>query len=140
MGNNIMIGENIMLDEERIKQIALEYMVNESKVKKYLKELMTYPFIVNGDDDKMYECLEAIVFDQCNKKDSSKICKRKKKEAISEMIFRTYGYEAFSYLNEEFLKNHNVHLDNEEEAEKYDYEEAECVYQGVFYGSRRRKR
>ena len=133
------MGENIILDEERIEQIALEYMVEVSKVKKYLKKLLVYPFIVNGDEDKMYECLEAIVFDQCNKKDSSKICNRKKKDAISEMIFRIYGEEAFYYLNEEFLKSHNVSLYDEDDGYEDSYGEVERVYQGISYGARKRR-
>ena len=125
---------NIVLDEERIKQIALEYEVPTSKVMKYLKNLIIYPFIVNGDEDIMYECLECLVMDQCNKKDESKICTRKKKEAIAEMIFRTYGEEAFYYLNDEFLKTHDVCFvfpNSEYLEERFAGNEAECNYQGI---------
>lgn len=130
--------EKIILDEERIEQIALEYMVKKSKVKKYLRKLMDYSFIVNGDEDKMYACLEAIVFDLCNKKDVAKVCNRTLKESIPEMIFRVYGYEAFQYLNEEFLRSHNVSFCDVEDVYEDEYGEAECVYQGISYGARKR--
>lgn len=124
------MGESIRFDEDRIEQIALEYMIKKSKVKKYLKKLMEYPFVVNGDEDKMYECLENIVFDLCNKKDVSKICNRTLKESVPEMIFRVYGYEAFKYLNEEFLMSHNVSLHDVEDGYEDKYEEVESIYQG----------
>lgn len=120
-----------MFERERVEEIASEYMWNISHVMKYLNMLKKYSFIVNGEEELMYDCLEAIVSERC-----SESKRRSLNETISEMIYRVYGEKALYYLNEEFLESHNIDLYDDRYFDDY-LDQTELEYQGWSSSKRR---
>lgn len=131
--------ENIV---ERISELSESYGVDEATISSYLNVLMEYPFIANGDEEKLFLCLARIVSEVSTQSFLDEITKatpgkgpkvnmlyRSVSEIFSEMILRTYGEDAFSYLNDEFLSTRNLRVDSYDD---YDdtMSDTEREYQG----------
>ena len=96
------IKRNILTEEEKnfVKELSERYDYAESSVRKILAILKEYPCIVNGEQEKLFECLEEIVADRSTD--------RKLKDSIEEMVFRVYGEESINYLSDNYKDSRGI--------------------------------
>ena len=89
-----------MLDEERLKELSSEYDTSIERIKSYCEELFSYPFVRNGDDEYIYECLEAILSYREDEEEKEKL------SVVERCVYRIYGDETIPYLSNKFKKKH----------------------------------
>ena len=118
------------IEREKIKDLAEEYEFKVKTIKRYYETIMMYPFVKNDTSNKKWECLEMIVQDRYTQKTfyNNADAKRSLSDTICDSLYRVYDEESVDYLNEEFLKTHEIGEKN------YDYQ---YVYeQGYSYTDR----
>ena len=121
----------MITNENRIilERIANDYELKYTTVVKYFEILNQYPFIADGDQEKMFECLEEIVSDRATAKEH-KGNYRTINETITEYLYRYYDEEAFTYLNKEFLDNRGINSDPEYDGYDDDLRPEEKIEKG----------
>lgn len=105
------------IEIEKINNLAKEYEFRVATIEGYYETLMLYPFVQNDTSDKKWECLETIVQDRFSQKTFPDTdIRRSLADTISDSLYRIYEDEAIHYLNEEFLRTHEI------EERNYDYQ------------------
>lgn len=121
--------------KEKVSLIAKEYEFNVATAQKYLNTLLEYPFINVEDEDQLLCCLELIIAERTTQKliteqNVSKQLKRSLKETIIEMIYNVYGDKAIDHLDDEFVKQKRLILNNNPYLEDKGYLNSELDYNG----------
>lgn len=121
------------LKNQKINELAEEYGFQKRRVNGYFEIINKYPFVKNGDEDAMFECLEMIVQDRlAHTTNIDENLKRSVKDSINEALYRVYDEKSLNYLNDEFLKMHEIELTNYDQevvAEKQ-YSYTDRIYNG----------
>lgn len=94
-----------MFDEEKIKEFADTYGASISSVQKYCETLLSYPFIISGDDEYFFECLEKIIIES-SKRDVSKA--QDYFELVEECVYKIYGDDSVPYLSDSFKEKNDI--------------------------------
>ena len=92
-----------MFDQEKIKEYADEYAVGQQTIQKYCETLLSYPFIIGGEDEYFFECLETILIERPKEQDNVDYFK-----TIEKCIYRIYGDDSIPYLSDEFKQNNGL--------------------------------
>lgn len=123
------------IEREKISNLAEEYEFRKSTIEGYYETIMLYPFVQNGTVDKKWECLETIVQDRFSQKEfdasSNPAFRRSLTDTICDSLYRVYEDEAIHYLNEEFLRTHEIEERNYDRQYVYEhYNRDERQYHG----------
>ena len=114
--------------KEIIDELSINYGMNTQTINSYLEMLLEYPFIKNGDEEKMLYCLEAIISDRASHKVFDKrVHARSLEETFNEIISRIYRAEADEYLND---TNSTIKFENLNDFGDSTFDESELEYQG----------
>lgn len=121
--------------KEKVRMIAREYEFSVGTAQKYLNTLLEYPFIKVEDEDQLLCCLELIIAERTTQKliteqNVSPQLKRSLKETITEMIYNVYGDKATDHLDDEFVKQKRLILNNDPYLEDKGYLNSELDYNG----------
>ncbi len=94
-----------MFDEEKFKELAETYGIGLSSVQKYSETLLSYPFVISGEDEYFYECLEKIIIERSKDQDTDYF------STVEKCVYKIYQDDSIPYLSDEFKRNNG--LENE---------------------------
>lgn len=118
---------------KKVNELAEEYEFSKSTIQKYCHTLYLYPFVLDDEPEKLLECLEMIVQDRVSHKiiDDGSL-RRTVNETICDCVYRVYGDKSIHFLNESFLKQHEIEETVFDEAVVYEkgYSVNELRYHG----------
>ncbi len=107
-----------MIEEETLKDLATEYGIGIETIKEFCDTLLTYPCVLNGDDEYLYECLEILVSERSNLSLSDNASsKNNLLKSVEKCVYRIYGEDSIPYLSDSFKEENGLDLEENDDEE-----------------------
>ena len=95
-----------MFDEEKLKEIANDYGTGLQVIKQYYETLMSYPFVIGGEEDYLYECIVALITERSKTDETSE--HGAYLDSVERSVYRIYGDDAIPYLSKAFKEKNGI--------------------------------
>ena len=109
-----------MIEEEKVKELCESYGLGEETIREFCDALLSYPFVRDGDDEYLYECLEILASERSSQSFMEEHTPETNLrsgylENVERCVYRIYGEEAIPYLSKAFKEVNNIETEEDEE-------------------------